>query len=130
MSVTVYVSATLRVFVNRNQELKARGNTIKEVLENLRDEYPELEKALFEEDGRIRPFVAVYVNEKNVTGQQETALQEGDILRLLPAIAGGLFNTNVSFGGTSLIIIVGVVLETIQSIDAQLAVRTYKGFLG
>ena len=48
----------------------------------------------------------------------------------IPAIAGGLFNTNVSFGGTSLIIIVGVVLETIQSIDAQLAVRTYKGFLG
>ncbi len=95
MSVTVYVSATLRVFVNRNQELKARGNTIKEVLENLRDEYPELEKALFEEDGRIRPFVAVYVNEKNVTGQQETALQEGDILRLLPAIAGGAPVTSV-----------------------------------
>lgn len=48
----------------------------------------------------------------------------------IPAVAGGLFNTNVSFGGTSLIIIVGVVLETIQSIEAQLAVRTYKGFLG
>lgn len=71
MSVTVYVSATLRGFVNRNAKLEAEGNTIKDVLRNLNDEYPELKKALFEEDGSIRPFVAVYLNDQNVTGQQE-----------------------------------------------------------
>ena len=63
MSVTVYVSATLRGFVNRNAKLEA--------------------------EGRIRPFVAVSLNDQNVTGQQEAPVQEGDVVRLLPAIAGG-----------------------------------------
>lgn len=63
MSVTVYVSATLRGFVNRNAKLEAEGS--------------------------IRPFVAVYLNDQNVTGQQEAPVQEGDVVRLLPAIAGG-----------------------------------------
>ncbi len=39
------------------------------------------------------------------------------------------FDANVSFGGTSLIIIVGVVLETIKQIESQMLVRNYTGFL-
>ena len=41
----------------------------------------------------------------------------------------GVFGANVSFGGTSLIIIVGVVLETIKKIESQMLVRNYTGFL-
>ena len=41
----------------------------------------------------------------------------------------GFFNASVSFGGTSIIIIVGVVLETIRQIESQMVVRDYKGFL-
>ena len=40
-----------------------------------------------------------------------------------------MFGANVSFGGTSLIIIVGVVLETIKKIESQMLVRNYTGFL-
>ncbi len=52
------------------------------------------------------------------------------IVCLVPIIVSGLFSVSrLSFGGTSLIIIVGVVLETIKAVESQMLVRNYKGFL-
>lgn len=51
------------------------------------------------------------------------------IVCLIPIIFSGIFNVDFSFGGTSIIIIVGVIIETIKQIEAQLLVRHYKGFL-
>ena len=51
------------------------------------------------------------------------------IVALIPIIFGGVFNAQLGFGGTSLIIVVGVVLETMKQIESQLLVRHYKGFL-
>ncbi|MCR5106967.1 MAG: preprotein translocase subunit SecY [Lachnospiraceae bacterium] len=51
------------------------------------------------------------------------------IVAIIPIICNGLFGASVSFGGTSLIIIVGVILETIKQIESQMLVRNYKGFL-
>ena len=51
------------------------------------------------------------------------------IVALIPVIAAGMFGAVVSFGGTSIIIIVGVVLETIKQIESKMVVRHYKGFL-
>ena len=51
------------------------------------------------------------------------------IVGILPYVFNGLFRASVSFGGTSLIIIVSVVLETIKQIESQMLVRNYKGFL-
>lgn len=52
------------------------------------------------------------------------------IVCLIPIIVSGLFSVSqLSFGGTSLIIIVGVILETLKAIEAQMLVRNYKGFL-
>ncbi len=51
------------------------------------------------------------------------------IVALIPIFFNGVFNAGVSFGGTSLIIIVGVILETIKQIESQMVVRNYKGFL-
>ena len=51
------------------------------------------------------------------------------IVCTIPLVFNGIFGANVSFGGTSLIIIVGVVLETLKQIESQMAVRYYKGFL-
>lgn len=51
------------------------------------------------------------------------------IVQIIPYFFNGVFGANVSFGGTSLIIIVGVVLETIKQIESQMLVRNYKGFL-
>lgn len=51
------------------------------------------------------------------------------IVALIPIVFNGVFGASVSFGGTSLIIIVGVILETIKQIESQMLVRNYKGFL-
>ena len=51
------------------------------------------------------------------------------IVAVIPIFFNGAFGANVSFGGTSLIIIVGVILETVKQVESQMLVRNYKGFL-
>jgi preprotein translocase subunit SecY len=51
------------------------------------------------------------------------------VLALLPIILSGVFNMKVNFGGTAIIIVVGVALETVKQIESQMVMRHYKGFL-
>lgn len=51
------------------------------------------------------------------------------IVAVIPIFFNGVFDARVTFGGTSLIIIVGVILETVKQIESQMVVRYYKGFL-
>lgn len=51
------------------------------------------------------------------------------IVAIIPIFFSGAFGANVSFGGTSLIIIVGVILETLKQIESQMLVRHYRGFI-
>ncbi|MCR5608160.1 MAG: preprotein translocase subunit SecY [Lachnospiraceae bacterium] len=51
------------------------------------------------------------------------------IVAIVPIFFEGAFGANVSFGGTSMIIVVGVVLETMKQVESQMLVRHYKGFL-
>ena len=51
------------------------------------------------------------------------------IVVVIPIFFNGVFNASVSFGGTSIIIIVSVILETLKQIESQMQVRNYKGFL-
>ena len=51
------------------------------------------------------------------------------IVVLIPIVSSGMFGANVSFGGTSLIIIVGVILETLEKIESEMQVHNYKGFI-
>ncbi len=51
------------------------------------------------------------------------------IVAVIPFFFNGVFGANVSFGGTSIIIIVGVILRQLKQIESQMLVRNYKGFL-
>jgi len=51
------------------------------------------------------------------------------IVALVPMVFEGRSGINISFGGTSIIIIVGVILETMKQVESQMLVRHYKGFL-
>lgn len=51
------------------------------------------------------------------------------IVAVIPIFFNGVFNADVSFGGTSIIIIVGVIIETLKQVESQMRVRYYKGFL-
>jgi preprotein translocase subunit SecY len=51
------------------------------------------------------------------------------IVVTIPLVFNGVFGASVSFGGTSIIIVVGVILETLKQIESQMLVRNYRGFL-
>ncbi len=51
------------------------------------------------------------------------------IVAVIPFIFNGIYNASISFGGTSLIIIASVILETLKQIESMMLVRNYKGFL-
>ena len=51
------------------------------------------------------------------------------LVAAIPIFFNGMFGANVSFGGTSLIIVVGVIIETIKQIESKMIVRNYSGFL-
>lgn len=91
MQISVYISATLRAFVNKKSKLELEGATVREVLTHLQEEYPESKNALFDETGALRPFVRVYVNDRKISegADWDAAIQESDTVLLLPSIAGG-----------------------------------------
>ena len=66
MAVTVVIPTTLRLFTEHRSEVELDGKTVGEVLTRLSEEYPESRKALFDEDGQLRAFVNVFVNEDKV----------------------------------------------------------------
>ena len=51
------------------------------------------------------------------------------IIAIIPFFFNGLFHASVSFGGTSILIMVGVILEAVKQIESMMVVRNYKGFL-
>lgn len=87
MKNTLYISATLRIFAEQNAEIEVEGATVREVLNGLREKFPESEK-IFEENGSLKPFVSVFANDTQIK-DYNTALKEGDRILLLPVIAGG-----------------------------------------
>ncbi len=88
----VYISATLRSFFDRNAKLEVEGGNIREVLDQLISDYPDAKKGLFDEDGKLRGFIRIYVGSENRTAQDRWVipLTKKDEILLLPAIAGGV----------------------------------------
>ncbi|MCR5338710.1 MAG: molybdopterin-synthase adenylyltransferase MoeB [Lachnospiraceae bacterium] len=88
----VYISATLRSFFDRNAKLEVEGGNIREVLSKLIEDYPEAKQGLFDEDGKLRGFIRIYVGSENRTPQDRWVipLTKKDEILLLPAIAGGV----------------------------------------
>ncbi|MBR1865964.1 MAG: molybdopterin-synthase adenylyltransferase MoeB [Lachnospiraceae bacterium] len=97
MAVTVLIPTTLRSFTNRRSELELSGNTIREVIQNLADEYPETKKAIFDEEGKPRAFINIFLGDTNIKklNGYDTEVKDGDTVMLIPAIAGGSVESSV-----------------------------------
>ena len=91
MAVTVLIPMPLRPFVGGRDALELDGGNVGEVLEQLTSEHSALRKHLFADDGRLRSFVNVYVNDRDIRhlAQQQTAVAAGDTVSIIPSIAGG-----------------------------------------
>jgi sulfur-carrier protein adenylyltransferase/sulfurtransferase len=91
MALKVLLPTALRHLVGNQDEVELTGRNIAELMSGLVQKYPELKKHLFNEEGKLRNFVNVYVNDDDVRYLQEdkTPVKEGDVVSIVPSIAGG-----------------------------------------
>ncbi len=91
MAVTVRIPTPLQEFTQNQDAVEIEGNTVKEVLGNLDDQFDGMRQRLYDEEGKLRRFVNIYVNQEDIRFLQgeDTEVKEGDELSIVPAIAGG-----------------------------------------
>jgi len=92
MSVVVRIPTPLRAVTKGQGELKAEAGSIKELIDRLEQEHAGIKARLCEDNGNVRRFINIYVNEEDIRFLQglETALKAGDEVSIVPAIAGGV----------------------------------------
>jgi len=91
MEVHVRIPTPLKKLTGEQDVIKAKGETVGEVLQWLTETYPGLKERLRDEQGEVRRFINIYVNDEDIRfiRNLETPLKEGDQLSIIPAIAGG-----------------------------------------
>ncbi len=91
MPVKVLIPTALRQFAEGQDAIELDGERIGHVFEALADGFPQLKTHLFSDDGQLRNFVNVFVNDQNIRDmqQQDTPVSDGDEILIVPAIAGG-----------------------------------------
>jgi molybdopterin converting factor small subunit len=92
MAVTIQIPTALRTFTNRQDEVQVEGAAVGAVLTALAEQYPEIKQHLYQADGSLRSFINVFLGETNIKklGGLDTPLENGAVLMLVPAIAGGV----------------------------------------
>jgi len=87
----VRVPAMLRPMVGGERVVAASGGTLRELIQNVDQQHPGFASQLLEPNGEQRSFVNIYVNDEDVRYLRglETTVEEGDVVSILPAVAGG-----------------------------------------
>ncbi|HET9039517.1 MAG TPA: ThiF family adenylyltransferase, partial [Gemmatimonadales bacterium] len=91
MSVTVSIPTPLRSFTGGRDAVDVGGATVGQVLDQLLSAHTGLKRHLVQDDGRLRTFVNLYLNDTDIRQLASTAtpVAEGDVLTIVPSIAGG-----------------------------------------
>ncbi len=91
MPVDVRLPTVLRPHVGGKATIQVEGSTIADILRQLESEYPGLSGQVLGEDGTLRRFVNVYVNDDDVRylSELDTPVKSGDEVSIIPAVAGG-----------------------------------------
>jgi adenylyltransferase/sulfurtransferase len=87
----IKIPTPLRPYTASQSEIQVEANNIDEALLDLVRQYPGLEKHLFAEDGQLRPYVNLFLDEEDIRHLQggDTQLTEDDRVLIIPSIAGG-----------------------------------------
>jgi Molybdopterin converting factor, small subunit len=92
MAVKVMIPTPLRAYAGKADSLDCEARTVAEALDALTARYAELRRHLYADDGRLRSFVNVYVNDEDIRylEKEKTPLRDGDTISIVPSIAGGV----------------------------------------
>jgi molybdopterin synthase sulfur carrier subunit len=91
MAIEVRIPTILRTYTGGDKAVEASGSTLATLIDDLEVRHPGLRGRLLEDDGSLRRFVNVYVNDEDVrfAGGLDAPLSDGDEVTVLPAVAGG-----------------------------------------
>jgi sulfur-carrier protein adenylyltransferase/sulfurtransferase len=87
----ILIPTPLRQYAGKHDSVEVAGATVGEVLHALTSEYADLRRHLYNDEGKLRSFVNVYVNDDDIRylDKDATALKDGDVVSIVPSIAGG-----------------------------------------
>ena len=88
----ILIPTPLRQYVEKKDTVDIAGSSVGEVLGALTAQYPDLRKNLYNDEGKLRSFVNVYVNDEDIRylSKDKTEVKEADTISIVPSIAGGL----------------------------------------
>ena len=91
MSNTIHIPTPLRPFTEKKESVDVSGGTVGELLADLTKRYEGLRKHLYTDEGRLRNFVNVYLNDEDIRylQREQTPVKPGDSLSIVPSVAGG-----------------------------------------
>ncbi|MBL8293739.1 MAG: MoaD/ThiS family protein [Bryobacterales bacterium] len=87
----ILIPTPLRQYVDKKDSVEVGGATVGEVLTGLTGQFPDLRKNLYNDEGKLRSFVNIYLNDEDIRylGKDATAVRDGDTITIVPSIAGG-----------------------------------------
>jgi adenylyltransferase/sulfurtransferase len=87
----INIPTPLRQYAGKLPTVEVKAGTIAEALSSLLSRHPDLRRHLYTDDGKLRSFVNVYLNDEDVRYLQKeaTAVNDGDTISIVPSIAGG-----------------------------------------
>ena len=91
MTKRVRIPTPLRKLTNNEEVVEVNASTIGDAIVELQSRFPGIKERLVDDNGEVRRFVNVYVNEEDIRflQNQQTPLKDGDEISIIPAIAGG-----------------------------------------
>src|SRR5580700_12336430 len=87
----VLIPTPLRQFTGKQDSVSVSGATVGEVLSALTAQFPDLRKQIYTDEGKLRSFINVYLNDEDIRylSKDATPTKDGDTVSLVPSIAGG-----------------------------------------
>ena len=87
----VLIPTPLRQYVDKKDVVEASGANVSEVLTGVITAHPSLKKQIYSDEGKLRSFVNVYLNDEDIRylDKEKTAVTDADTLSIVPSIAGG-----------------------------------------
>jgi len=91
MPIKILIPTPLRAYTDKQESVVVNGATVREALNELTVRHPSLKKHLFSDNGDLRSFVNIYVNDEDIRylKKEHTTLDEKDVVSIIPSIAGG-----------------------------------------
>lgn len=88
----IFIPTPLRVYVDKQDAVQVEAGTVGQALNALTTQHPDLKKHLYSDEGKLRAFVNVYLNDEDVRylpEKEATTVTDADSLSIIPSIAGG-----------------------------------------